>query len=192
VGILTRPRAAGSPLRQAFWLAVVCFAFTLPAPAQRAAFDERDVKAVFLFNFVQFVDWPSSAFTGPDAPVIIGILGDDPFGRLLDEVVEGEVLKGRPLSVVRFRRVEDIKVCHVLFISPSEAARYEHILMVLSTQPTLTVGETASFTTRGMIRFLTDRNRVRLEVNVDALKAAGLTVSSNLLRLARLVGTPRD
>jgi hypothetical protein len=177
----------GRPFRQVSWLAVMCLAFALPAPAQKPTFDERDVKAVFLFNFVQFVDWPAAAFTSPDAPVVIGVLGDDPFGSLLDQVVEGEVVKGRQLSVERFRRVEDIKVCHVLFISPSEAAMYEHILTVLNSQPTLTVGETANFTSRGMVRFLTERNRVRLEVNMNAVKGAGLTISSNLLRAARIV-----
>jgi hypothetical protein len=169
----------------------MCLAFALPAPAQKTTFDERDVKAVFLFNFVQFVDWPAAAFSSPDSPVVIGVLGDDPFGGLLDQVVEGEVVKGRQLSVERFRRVEDIKVCHVLFISPSEAKSYEHILKVLSSRPLLTVGETADFTSRGMVRFLAERNRVRLEVNMDAVKAAGLTISSNLLRAARIVGVTR-
>jgi hypothetical protein len=169
----------------------MCLAFALPAPAQKATFAERDVKAVFLFNFVQFVDWPAEAFTSPDSPVVIGILGDDPFGPLLDEVIAGEVVKGRQLSVERFRRVEDIKVCHVLFISPSEAKLYPHILTVLSDKPTLTVGESADFTSLGMVRFLSERNRVRLEVNVAAVKAAGLTISSNLLRSARIVGVTR-
>jgi hypothetical protein len=165
----------------------------LPAqvPAQRGTFDEREVKAVFLFNFAQFVDWPATAFSSPDAPVVIGILGNDPFGRLLDDVVEGEVVKGRPLVVTRFRRVEDIKICHVLFISPSETEMYAHILAALEAQPTLTVGETEDFTAKGMVRFLTEKNRVRLEVNVEKTKAAGLTVSSNLLRAARIVSAPR-
>jgi hypothetical protein len=168
----------------AVWL--VC---TAAVPAQRGAFAEREVKAVFLLNFVQFVDWPSTAFAGPDSPVVIGVLGDDPFGPLLDEVVVGEVVKGRKLSVARFRRVEDVKNCHVLFVSPSEAATYERILTALNSRPMLTVGETTNFTTLGMIRFLTESNRVRLEVNVEAAKSAGLTISSNLLRAARIVGT---
>ena len=175
-------------LRQILSLLIVWLACTVSVPAQRGAFDEREVKAVFLLNFAQFVDWPASAFASPESPVVIGVLGNDPFGRLLDEVVVGEVVKGRKLSVVRFRRVEDVKSCHVLFISPSEAPQYEHIMMTLGSQPTLTVGETANFTARGMIRFLTESNRIRLEVNVDAAKTAGLTISSNLLRAARIVG----
>jgi hypothetical protein len=172
-------------------LAIVSLAAAAPALAQRATFDEREVKAVFLLNFVQFVDWPAVAFDRADSPVVIGVLGDDPFGPLLDEVVQGEVVKGRRLTVARFRRVEDVKICHVLFVSASEARIYEHILTELRSQPTLTVGETASFTSRGMIRFLTESNRVRLEVNVEAAKTAGLTISSNLLRAARIVAAPR-
>jgi hypothetical protein len=175
------------------FLRILCLAIVSLAPApvaaQRGTFDEREVKAVFLLNFVQFVEWPSSAFARPDAPVVIGVLGDDPFGPLLDEVVAGEVVKGRKLSVARFRRVEEVKTCHVLFVSPSEAATYERILTALSSRPMLTVGETTNFTTLGMVRFLTESNRVRLEVNVEAAKSAGLTISSNLLRAARIVGT---
>jgi YfiR/HmsC-like len=170
------------------WLAVLWLASAAPAPAQRPSFDVREVKAVFLFNFAQFVEWPPNAFASPDAPVVIGVLGADPFGRVLDEVVQGGVVNGRQMTVIRFRRVEDVKNCHVLFISPSEARMYNRILTALRDRPTLTVGETPGFTTRGMIRFLTEQNRVRLEVNVAAVKAAGLTISSNLLRAARIVG----
>lgn len=190
MGFLIR-RRVGRLTRQTLCLALMWLALPASVPAQRAPFDEREVKAVFLFNFVQFIDWPEEAFSGPDAPVVIGILGTDPFGRLLDDVVRGETVKGRQLTVERFRRVEDIKSCHVLFISPSETAMYRHILMTLGGQPTLTVGETENFTSLGMVRFLTERNRVRLEVNVNRAKAAGLTISSNLLRAARIVGAPR-
>jgi hypothetical protein len=172
-------------------LAVLWSALAVPAPAQRVSFEEREVQAVFLFNFAQFVDWPPDAFSSADSPVIIGVLGEDPFGSLLDQVVKGEVIRGRKLAVERFRRIEDIGRCHVLFISASEAERYEHIFAALRTKSTLTVGETENFSSRGMIRFLTERNRVRLEVNVVVVKAAGLTISSNLLRAARIVGAPR-
>jgi hypothetical protein len=178
--------------RRSIWLALLWLAVAAPIQGQRAAFDEREVKAVFLFNFVQFVDWPSSAFSGPESPIVIGVLGEDPFGPLLDEAVKGEIVKGRALIVERVRRVEDVGTCHVLFISPSETAKYGHILAALREKPTLTVGETVDFTRSGMVRFLTEQNRVRLEVNVGAVKAAGLTISSNLLRSARIVGAPRS
>ena len=170
-------------------MAVAWFAATLSASGQQAPFNEREVKAVFLFNFVHFVEWPAAAFDNPQSPVVICVLGEDPFGELLDEVVKGEAVGSRPLMVERFRRLEDIRDCHVLFISGSETPNQERILTALRATPTLTVGETAGFATRGgMIRFLTEQNRVRLEVNVAAAKAVGLTISSNLLRPARIVG----
>ena len=182
---------AGARIRCAVALGAVWLALAVPAPAQRAAFDEREVKAVFLFNFAQFVDWPANAFSAPEAPIVIGILGEDPFGAVLDEVVGGEIVKGRRLAISRFRRVEDINTCHILFVSPSEAGLYEHILTSLIGLPILTVGEAANFTNRGITRFLTEQNRVRLEINLAAAKAAGLTISSNLLRAARIVGATR-
>lgn len=181
----------GRGTRQVFCLAMMWLALAASVPAQRTPFDEREVKAVFLFNFAQFVDWPEDAFSGPEAPIVIGVLGIDPFGQLLDDVIKGETVKGRSLVVARFRRVEDLKACHVLFISPSETARYAQILTALDNQPTLTVGETENFTARGMVRFLPQQNRVRLEVNVERVKAAGLSISSNLLRAARIVSVPR-
>ena len=172
-------------------LALLSLTINAAAQAQRTTFDEREVKAVFLLNFVQFVEWPAAAFASPESPIVIGVLGDDPFGRLLDEVVIGEIVRGRRITVARFRSVEEIKTCHVLFVSPSEAPMYEQILTALRMQPTLTVGETARFTARGMIRFLTEGSRILLEVNVEAAKSAGLIISSNLLRAARIVDVPR-
>jgi hypothetical protein len=183
------PPASRTARRLGAWLAVAWIAAVVPAPAQRAAFDEREVKAVFLFNFVQFVGWPPEAFEDPESPIVIGVLGDDPFGALLDEVVRGEMVRGRRLTVERFDRVEDVGTCHVLFVSPSEARQYGRILEALGARPTLTVGETPGFTARGMIRFVVEENRVGLEVNAGTVRAAGLTISSNLLRAARVVET---
>lgn len=158
------------------------------ASAQPGHVSDREVKAVFLFNFAQFVEWPPSAFDGPLAPIVIGVLGDDPFEKTLDDVVKGEVVKNRQLIVTRFRNVDELSTCHILFVSSSETQRYDRILTSLRGRPTLTVGETDGFATRGgMVRFVTDRNRVGLQVNVKAARSAGLMISSNLLRPARIV-----
>jgi hypothetical protein len=171
-------------------LTVACFVTV--ADAQQPRFNEHEVKAVFLFNFVQFVDWPANAFGDVQAPVVIGILGDDPFGRTLDDVIQGEHVRNRELVIQRYGRLEDVAACHILFVSPSESERYERIVASLKDRPTLTVGDTAGFASRGgMVRFLTERNRIRFEVNVAAVKAAGLTISSTLLRSASIVGGPR-
>jgi hypothetical protein len=172
---------------------VILAAFAIAASsasAQASRFNDRDVKAVFLFNFAQFVDWPAAAFTDERAPLVIGVLGEDPFGTTLDEVVKGEVVKNRSLVVQRFRRVEDITTCHILFISPSEVTRQAQMVAALRGRAILTVGETEGFSTAagGMIRFLTEQNRIRLRVNLGAVRAAGLTISSKMLRPADIVG----
>jgi hypothetical protein len=161
--------------------------------AQAAISREYQVKAVFLFNFAQFVEWPPSAFSETQAPLVIGVLGEDPFGAFLDETVRGEKVNNRPLLVERYHRVDEIKSCHVLFVSQSEAARLEEIVAGLKGRSILTVSDAAGFAGRGgMIRFTTENNKIRLRINVEAAKAAELTISSKLLRPAVIVATGRD
>ena len=149
---------------------------------------EYRVKVGFLFNFPQFVEWPTRAFRDASAPIIIGVLGDDPFGHYLDELVQGEKIGERPLVVQRFRRVEDVTDCHILFVSHSEARQFERILARLRDRTVLTVGEDEGFERAGgMVRFTLENNKVRLRINPEAAKAGELTISSKLLRLATLV-----
>ncbi len=151
---------------------------------------EYQVKAVFLFNFAQFVDWPPEALGGPEAPLVIGILGEDPFGPALDDTVRNETVKSRKLVVQRFQRVEDIGSCHILFISRSESRHIEQIVTALSGRSILTVSDLTGSALQGvMIRFLTEKNKIRLRVNLDATKAAHLVLSSKLLRPAEIVST---
>jgi hypothetical protein len=160
------------------------------ASAQTAISREYEVKAVFLFNFAQFVDWPPEASAGPQAPLIIGVLGDDPFDGYLDDTVRGEKLNNRPFVVQRFRRVEDIDGCQVLFIGHTSPSELEHIMAALKGRSILTVGDTEGFAEDGgIIRFVTEKNRIRFRINVDAAEAAHLVISSKLLRLAE-VPTP--
>jgi YfiR/HmsC-like len=156
--------------------------------AQGLRASETQVESVFLLNFAQFVDWPAAAAADSQAPLVIGVLGDDPFNGVLDETVRGERLRGRPVVVRRYRRLEDIKACDILFISQSEAERLGDILATLKSRPILTVSDATDFAQRGgIIRFVTAKARVRLEINPDAAQAAHLTLSSKLLRLADLV-----
>lgn len=149
---------------------------------------EYQVKAVFLFNFVQFVQWPPESFSGPQSPLVIGILGDDPFNSYLDEVVRGEKADGHPIKVVRYGKMEDVKECHLLFVSASESYRMSSILAALKSRQILTVGESDDFCELGgMVTFVTREGKLRLKVNRDAMQAAGLVVSSKLLRLAEIV-----
>ena len=173
-------------------VAVACIAAACPIHAQKVP--ERELQATYLFNFVQYVEWPAAAFSGPQSPFVIGVLGEDPFGPALDDAVKGDFVKNRRLVVERFRRVEDIKTCHILFISQSDVAAYQRIIGALQRRVTLTVGDTESFSTGGgMIRFLTEQNKIMLKVNLGAAKAAGLSISSKLLALrnVEIVGTER-
>lgn len=150
---------------------------------------EYQLKAVFLFNFTQFVEWPPEAFSDSNSPIVIGILGADPFGSYLDETVRGETVNGRPLVVQRYTKIEEMDTCHVLFVSRSETARVEHILDRLRGRSILSVSEIDSFASQGgVIRFLTVSNKVRLRINLEAARLANLTISSKLLRPAEIVG----
>jgi len=161
---------------------------------QTGAAPEYQVKAVFLFNFAQFVDWPPPQPPEvPDsaAPLVIGILGEDPFGGFLDATVRGERLGARPFVLRRYQKVDDVEACDILYISRSEAKRMQAILARLKERPILTVSDVDRFAERGgMIRLVTDRGRIRLEVNLEAAQGARLTISSKLLRVAEIV-TPR-
>jgi hypothetical protein len=149
---------------------------------------EYQVKAVFLFNFAQFVEWPTQSFEGAAAPFVIGVLGTDPFGSALEGAVRGETLNGRSFVVERYRSVTEIRHCQILFISRSEAAHVEEISAALAGRSILTVSDIEDPAQRGVIiRFVAENNRIRLRINADAAKAVGLSISSKLLRPAELV-----
>jgi hypothetical protein len=169
------------------WLALAVLAagsaYALAAPS------EYQVKAVFLFNFAQFVDWPATAFPRPDAPFVIGILGQDPFGSQLDEVVRGETVNNRPLVVERYRSVADISNCNILYIGSNESGHLDEILTALKGRSILTVGDANPAGQRGvMIQLVNENSRIRLRIDVAAAKAGNLTISSKLLRPAEIVG----
>jgi hypothetical protein len=152
---------------------------------------EYDLKAVFLYNFASFVEWPGTTFAGPDAPFVVGILGQDPFGSVLDEVMAGERVKNRPLVLRRLTRAEDAGGCHILFVSGSEADRMRDVLASCEKMPVLTVGDFPGFAEAGgVIGFRTEDKKLKIDLNLKAAKTAGLTVSSKLLKVARLVGEP--
>lgn len=173
------------------WLATLaalglCRAAAVPAT-------DIEVKAVWLFHLSQFVDWPSSAFSSGHAPLIIGVLGRDPFGAMLDDLVRNEMANDHPLVVQRYRRVNQIGSCHLLFVCASEAPRFGEICEALKGRPVLTVGDVASFLGEGgIVRFVVQNNRTQLWINWEAAKAADLEISSQLLRHAVLVAPGKD
>lgn len=146
------------------------------------------MKAVFLLNFAQFIDWPADAFPDAEAPFVIGILGVDPFRRSLDDVVRNETVRNRKVVVRHFARVEDLRLCHILFIGTSEERLLPRILAELNRRPILTVSEIEGFVNDGgMIRFYMQDAKVRFRINNEAARAAHLTISSKLLRVAEVL-----
>jgi YfiR/HmsC-like len=153
-----------------------------------AAPTEYEVKAVFLFNFTQFVDWPAAAFSDGSSPLIIGVLGSDPFGEALEDAIQGETVNGRPLAVRRYSKVEDIDHCHVLFINLPNNQQLSDVLEQMRERSILTVSDSTEFArSGGAIQFITVDNKIRLQINPHAAKLANLTISSKLLRPARIV-----
>jgi uncharacterized protein DUF4154 len=161
-----------------------------PRPLAAAAPTDQQVKAVFVFNFSHFVEWPAGTYTSPAQPFVIGVLGSDALVAQLNEAVRGERVDTHPLLVRQFRSADEIVPCQILFIAQAEGAQLERILAAVDGKRTLTVSDLEGASQRGvMIQFFNANNRVRLRINVDALRTAGLTVSSNLLRPAEIVRT---
>ena len=154
--------------------------------AESSAYSEYEVKATFLFHFVQFIKWPSAS----GSQMTIGILGDDPFGGALDKIIQGESVDGRKLVIKRSRRVDDLKGCQIVFIANSAQGGINANLAGLAGTNALTVGEQEGFVKQGgMIGFTSGGEKVRFEINTAAAQRAGIEISSRLLKLASRVGS---
>jgi hypothetical protein len=154
----------------------------------RGAPKEYEVKAVYLYNFAKFVEWPAAAFDKPQTPYSICVLGNDPFGELLD-IAAAESVQGRRMTVRRLGDVKNAAGCHILFVAPSERRKLGAILETLGKFPTLTVGEDEDFTRAGgCLRFFLVEDKVHFEINMQATERARLKVSAKLLSVARVVG----
>ena len=152
----------------------------------RAQINEYQVKALFLYNFARYVEWPSHSFKAPNDPIVICVLGQNPFGRGLDEAVSGKVVDGRPFVV---RQISDLPAggsCHILFVNWSEQKRFRSWAQKLEGSGVLTVGETRGFTAGGgVINLKLEDGKVRFEIDVDIARQQHLRISSKLLRLAQ-------
>jgi hypothetical protein len=153
---------------------------------------EYRIKAAYLFNFAKFVSWPSAAFPSAESPIVIGILGKDPFGNEIDETIADKAIERRSLRVKRLGDNESWEGCHILFIASSERKALPQILQKLGTSPILTVAEMEEFTEiGGMIRFFSYENNIRFAIDLAPVDAAGLKISSKLLQVAVVKGMAR-
>jgi hypothetical protein len=150
---------------------------------------EYQLKAAYLYHFAQFVDWPPAAFAQANAPLIIGVLGENPFGKDLPHTVEGKVLSNHPLIVQEYHSLAEMtNNCQILFISSSEKKRLPEIFAALKGTSVLTVSEVDHFTENGgMINFVLESERIRFQINETTVEKAGLKMSFKLLNLASKV-----
>jgi hypothetical protein len=177
-------------------IAITCLLSFMAFGGHAEGLDSSDsseylIKAGFIYNFAKLVEWPTTAFSQQDSPIVIGILGDDPFGGTLDRIVADKKVNGRGFVIKRLRwgkDLKDLKDCKILFISSSEREHIDSVVDTMKWLPILTIGDAPGFAKRGgIVNFTVEDNKVRFEVNVEAAKRADLTISSRLLTLARIV-----
>jgi hypothetical protein len=153
--------------------------------AQKSKATEYDVKAAYLFNFARFAEWQAGSPAARNDTFAICVLGQDPFGTALSSVVTGEIIAGKSVVARRVAKPQEAVNCRVLFISSSEDSRLQEILGALDGACVLTVSDMPQFSRRGgMIQFVADGNKIRFEINLANAGSAGLTLSSELLKVA--------
>jgi hypothetical protein len=170
------------------WVAAAAVFAIAAGPARANAPSEHQVKAAFLYNFANFVQWPDGALGPAGAPLKVCVVGADPFGGALDDAFRGQVVQGRSVQISRGPTLATVGHCHILFLSQSEQGRWPELLKAVRGVPTLTVADGAPLVRQGgMVSFVIEAKRVRFEINRRAAEQAGLRISSKLLALARLV-----
>jgi hypothetical protein len=170
-------------------LGLVCPALAQPDENAEAS-REYAIKAAYLYQFSRYVQWPASAFADENAPLVIGVLGKDPFGGSLEEIARTKRIEGRPIAIRRFASMTDYTPCHILFINSSVSPEQKQAAIQKAKRaPILLVGEEPGFAEQGgTINFFFDENKIRFEINATAAKHDQLKISSKLLSLAKIVG----
>lgn len=153
-----------------------------------AEYREYQVKAVWMLNFIRFVDWPENAFASKDSPCIIGVLGKDPFGEELVMALAKKEIRGRRFLLRRIQRENDATGCHVLFIPASEHRAWREMQPRMAAQPILVIGETDGFLEQGgIINFMIQDASISFEIDLHGAQKAGLKFDANLLKIAARV-----
>ncbi|MHC4846294.1 MAG: YfiR family protein [Planctomycetota bacterium] len=153
------------------------------AVADRA--EEHEIKAAFLYNFTKFVEWPEGTFADDDAPFVLAVLGDDPFGETLDEMLGGKMVGERELVIRRYPTLDDLQPCQLLFVADDFEDGLQHVLERLGSAGVLTVADFDDSVSRGVvIGFRSISRKVKFDINAIAAEARALKISSKLLTLA--------
>ena len=179
-----------APIRRACGFLLLAF-FAALAPvhlrAESALEREYEIKAAYIYNFINYIDWPENAFPPAGGTITIGVVGDTPFGAAL-AVLNGKQVKGRTVALKQIVDIKDLDRCQIVFINSSEKARLPELLEKLKDSRALTVSEIDGFAQQGgIINFISEHNKVRFEINPDAARRLGLNISSELLKLAKVV-----
>jgi hypothetical protein len=168
--------------------ALAALGLAAPAAGQPS---ETAVKAAFLAKFPAYVSWPAGARVAQGAPLVLCVIGGDPFGRTMDEAVRGQQVDGHPLAVRRLPTVGDGSFCHIAFVQGPSPKATAQMLAGLQGKPVLTVTDARGGPQRGMIYFVVDGGRVRFHIDQAAAQQAGLNLSARLLGVALSVRTAR-
>ncbi|MEP7263902.1 MAG: YfiR family protein [Bacteroidota bacterium] len=147
---------------------------------------EDKIKAVFIFNFTHFVEWPEETFENANDPLIIGIIGGDPFGEYINETVSGEMISGHPIVVRRYQDIRQID-CHILYINVKDAEEIKKIIYFTEGKNILTVSDEDNFVKwGGIVQFMEENNKIKLQINVKSAQHTKLAISSKLLSVAEI------
>lgn len=183
--------AAVAPRRTRFlWLGLITLGALISVsarsvPAASSHPTENDVEAAYLYQFGNFVQWPAKSGADKPKAFTICVLGDDPFGHVLEDTVRGSKMNGLPMAARQIGNVRDTAGCQILFISSSQKDQLDADLLTLRGAPILTVSDISDFVPRGgMIQFVLIDNRVRFEIGLPSAQIAGLKLSSQLLKVA--------
>ena len=177
-------RAKDAALHNLRWMVALALLVSSCASGQGSKPTEYQVKAVYIYNFSRFVEWPAKPGQLADG-FSICVLGQDPFGQSLNSALANVTIAGKKVAIKRVSSPQEAENCRVLFISGSEDKRLKQILEALDGASILTVSDMPEFTARGgMMQFVWDGDRVRFEVNLTTAEHAGLSLSSELLKVA--------
>ena len=174
-------------------LVAICLVISFPsfnAAAQSNPTNEYQLKAVFIYNFTRFINWPPDAFADDEDPFVIGVLGDERLSAYLNLLIKGEKLNNRTIIVRNYKNIKEMGACHILFISDEWVSKIKNRILTINRQNTLTVSDVPNFAKMGgIIGFYKEENKLRLEVNLNEAKSSDLVFSSKLLSVSNIYST---